>query len=256
MPSLIDPTKASHRAARASVRVAILTFLVLVGTARSGWAVQAGADMAPWEPWAEARAAVLDALSQRWGVVAEALVLEWGEPRGGEVDPNLRHVELIGHGRDGRWVVRFRRAPGSGQARSVLLRAGVRVTQPVARRPLERGAVIRMEDMEPREMVHWGPTSSLPRPCEAGWVVQRPMSTGEPLREPGVRPPLLVRSGKPVRARWSNGQVVLEFQAVASASGALGERVLVRTTDGSRLSGVVKGPGLVLLSNDGMESGR
>ena len=111
-------------------------------------------------------------------------------------------------------------------------------------------------DMEMEIRTHWGPVTDLPEPCALGWVTQRRIESGEILIEPGVKPPLLVVSGRSVQALWSNGRVELNLQATALSSAVLGERVFVRTEDGTRLDGVVRGPGMVEISNSWMESGK
>ena len=209
-----------------------------------------------WRPAQGVETEIREALSLRWGVVPEALVLEWGQPREGTLPPGYDKVEIIGHGRDGRWVVSFRKTVGSRDAKPVLLRAGVQISRPVASRSLQRGEVIGEGDMEMESVTHWGSVEELPDPCALGWVAQRRIEVGEALTEPGVKPPLMVVSGSPVSALWSSGKVELKLQATAMGSGALGDRVYVRTQDGTRLDGVVEGPGLVVISNTLMEQGK
>jgi flagella basal body P-ring formation protein FlgA len=192
-------------------------------------------------------------LARRWGVVPEALVLAWGQPRGGEIPEGYSHVDLVGHGRGGRWVVSFKEGVASRGAISVLLRAGVEIQRPVASRALERGKTLGEGDMTVEAMTHWGPVEDLPGASTIGWVAQRSISAGELLTEPAVKPPLLVVSGRPVEALWSEGNLELKIQGTAVGSGAMGERVYVRTSGGRRLDGVVQGPGLVQISNPRME---
>jgi len=208
-----------------------------------------------WEPGTELAQVVREALARQWGVVPESLVLEWGTPRGGDIPPDYQTVDLIGHGRDGRWVVAFRPEVGSPDARSVLLRAGVIRSVPVARRALERGARLEESDLEFQSRTRWGPGEATDS-CQVGWIAQRRIDAGEVLAKPAVRPPLMVVSGRPVRVVWSNGKVSLTVQATAVSSGSRGERVFVRTSEGTRLDGVVQGPGLVLISSSWMEQGK
>lgn len=235
------------------------TFLALIWV----WIApqEAGASTVPdstrgWAPGEVAVQAVRGALAERWGVVPESLVLEWGTPRGGEIPPDFQEVELVGSGKDGRWVVSFRSREEPRDARSVLLRAGVTTSVPVATSSLERGTTLSGEDMAMESRVHWGPLPSSSDLCQEGWVVQRRIRSGEALLFPAVRPPLLVVSGRPVQAIWSNGRVTLTVQATAVGSGALGERVFVRTEAGTRLDGVVQGSGEVLVSSSWMEGGK
>jgi flagella basal body P-ring formation protein FlgA len=194
-------------------------------------------------------------LAQRWSVLPSSLVLQWGRPRGGQVPEGFDVVELIGHGKDGRWVVAFREVRGARDAVSVLLRAGVEVSVPVARRSLERGRALGEGDLEMEVRTKWGSLDEMPEPCALGWVTQRRIEAGEVLVQPGVKPPLMVESGRTVQALWTNGRVELKLQARAMGSGSMGQRVYVRTEDGTRLSGVVQGSGLVVISNSWMERG-
>jgi len=195
-------------------------------------------------------------LAARWGVGAEDLVLEWGQPRGGILPDGADSVRLLGAGRDGRWVAAFDFESPEMENQSILLRAGVLRPRTVARRALERGAVVTEGDMASELRIHWGPPGGPKSACEPGWVVQRSLEAGEELTPPAVKPPLLVVSGRPVTVVWSQGKVNLTLMGRAAGSAARGERVFVRTETGTRLEGLVEGPGLVRISDPWKESGR
>jgi flagella basal body P-ring formation protein FlgA len=256
MSLLNSPSLTSLRTTRASARVVILTFVGLWAGMDGAWASQPMDTTSAWQPKEEVEAEVRRELAGRWGVVPEALVLEWSQPRGGDIPEGYDRVQVIGHGRDGRWVISFRRGLGSRDAISVLLRSGVNIPRPIAQHVLERGEVVADGDMVMETRTHWGPVTDLPDPCALGWVTQRRIESGEILTKPGVKPPRLVVSGRSVQALWSNGRVELNIQATALGSAALGERVFVRTEDGTRLDGVVRGPGLVEIANSWTESGK
>lgn len=256
MATLMTPLRRVQRASWPPAGAALLAVL-------SGWigAPGLGAQEVPdssraWKPDGVRLEAVEAALAARWGVVSESLVLEWGTPRGGVIPDIYQEVELVGHGRDGRWVVSFRGSDGPGASRSVLLRAGIRTPVSVAARSLERGDVISEEDMGTEMVTHWGPRPAAEDDCRPGWVAQRRIEAGERLSAPAVRPPVLVVSGRRVQALWSNGRISLTVLATAVGSGSLGDRVFVRTEEGTRLEGIVQGPGEVLVSSSWMESGR
>lgn len=219
-------------------------------------AVQGGSSGPDWSPEAGLEEMVRSELEDRWGVDAEELVLEWGQPRGGTLPDGAHSVRLLGAGKDGRWVASFEFGSPELENQSVLLRAGVLLPRMVARRALERGAVVTEEDMATESRVHWGPPVGPESPCEPGWVVQRSLDAGEELTPPAVQPPLLVVSGSPVTVVWSQGKVNLTLMGRAAGSAARGERVFVRTETGIRLEGLVEGPGLVRISDPRKESGR
>ncbi len=209
-----------------------------------------------WTPGAQMESEVRNQLAARWGVLPEALVLEWGVPRGRQFPSALAGVRLLGTGRAGHWVASFLTKEDGGETQSVLLRAGVMAPRPVARRSLERGLVLGQKDMAFEARLHWGDPKTLPKAGESGWVAQRTIEEGELLVSPAVKPPLLVTSGRPVTLFWSNGSVKVSLQGTAAGSATLGEPVLVRTEDGTRLSGLVEGPGLVRLQGNPTEIGR
>ncbi len=189
------------------------------------------------------------ALAEQWGVLPEALVLEWGTPRGGTLPEGLAPVGLLGSGRDGRLVVSLGPAAGGKESFSLLLRAGVSSLQMVSSRTLERGEALKEGDVEYQTLTRWGPPEGSERSPEVGWIPQRRIAKGEALRSPMLRPPLLVVSGQPVRAVWAGSGVEVALQGTAVSSGSMGDRVFLRTDSGRRLEGVVDGPGLVRISN-------
>ena len=252
-----NPSSLPLRITRAVARVILPTVCVGLGLGQQGVRAAQHPDSIPsWMPGEAMESEVRSQLSERWGVLPEALVLEWGEPRGGDLPYEYDRVRLMGAGRDGRWVASFGMEDDGGDSRSVLLRAGVLVPQKVAGRALERGRVLGEEDIVVEQRIHWGPPRGVSEECVVGWVAQRPVDQGEPLSVPAVRPPLLVVSGRPVIVLWSRGNVDLRVAGTAVGSASLGERVFVRTEAGTRLDGLVEGPGMVRVSGHAKESGR
>jgi len=204
-----------------------------------------------WEPPPEAAAKVRGMVASKWGVSPDELHLEWSRPHISVDGEKLDIAELLGSGKRGRWMVSFDRLDRDEERLSVPLRTGVTRVQSFAREPIARGEILGPDDMDFLPQVHWGPPMDLPPVAEEGWVAQRRINAGEVLTTPGVRPPLMVVSGRPVQLVWSSGQLKISLQGKAVGSAALGEQVFVRTDEGHRMAGIVTGPSTVLLSDPG-----
>ncbi len=190
-------------------------------------------------------------VAEQWEVEPGALRLDWGRFREDPFYASVDGAELLGSGRDGRWLVSFHRTAADGQeeVHSVALRAGIVAPRPVARTRLARGQSLSASDIEYRPAVCWGPPTEDPVSPREGWAVERVIEAGEFLAPPAVRPPLLVVSGRLVRIVWSAGAVRITVRGEAVGSAALGEDVFVRTESGQRMEGVVTGPAEVTLHN-------
>lgn len=121
-------------------------------------------------------------------------------------------------------------------------------TRPVAARDLERGEVLTAADI--RYVAASGEQATHAPASLVGWRTRRLIDEGEPLREPAVSPPDLVRAGETVQAVYRGRSIVLRVTGTAAGSGAMGERVLVRVDARRRLEGVVIGPALVELDTN------
>lgn len=222
----------------------LLVALALLAAAPAGAAAQ---EAAPPE-------AVADAVRLRvagaWGVEAGAVVLSWDAVPGGWTAPAEPRVELTGSGNGGWWVAVVSAADGTAP-QALRLRAGVEAPVRTAARPLPRGHAVADRDMAWSSELRWGAPRDGDDPDPLGWETRRVIREGEPLREPAVRPPLLVRSGQPVELVWKRGEVGIRMQGSAAGSAPLGGAVLVRTGSGTRLKGVVVAPGIVDVTNGG-----
>lgn len=203
----------------------------------------------PWEPPAEVIQHVKARLAAQWNVPTRSLHLEWSRPRAGTVLSRAERVELLGNGRNGRWMVSVHLPGSEREVVSLPLRAGIRRNQPFARVSLPRGAILTSANMEFLPSVHWGPLDDAPPAPDSGWVARRRIQAGELLTPPGVQPPLLVVSGQPVHLVWKSESLTISLQGTAVGSASLGETVFVRTNEGHRMSGTVTGAATVLLSN-------
>ena len=122
---------------------------------------------------------------------------------------------------------------------------------PVAARALPRGAVLEEKDIAYR------PAGSLPgaggsgtrSAAAAGWVTKRVIAEGEPLREPAVAPPALIRSGDVVQLIWTDGTIQVRLTGRAMNAATAGGRVTVRVDTERRFEGVAMAPGQVRLDS-------
>jgi flagella basal body P-ring formation protein FlgA len=226
--------------------------LLLTGQPALGLQISQEDSLPPWEPPVEATSRVKEMVAAKWDVQADELLLVWTQPRLKGDAPVLGTPELLGSGRNGRWIVSFALPDRPGENLSVQLRTGVNRLQAFSKTPIARGESLGSWNMEFSPQVHWGSPLDLPPVPEEGWVAQRRIQRGELLTTPGVRAPQLVVSGRPVQLIWTSGKLKISLQGDAVGSAALGERVYVRTPEGHRMAGIVTGPATVLLSDPGI----
>jgi len=205
----------------------------------------------PWAPPEALSGEVRILVAERWGTNPDDVVLDWTRPRTLPALDEFAGLEVLGGGRNGHWIVSIQRPPPAQDRVSIPMKAGIRRWVPVARKVVARGKTLEPEDLEMQAHVHWGPGEHLPEVAEVGWVAQRRIDTGDILSRPGVRPPLMVVSGGTVQLIWTSGALKISLDGVAVGSGSIGETVFVRTEAGTRMSGVITGPGTVLLSTPG-----
>jgi flagella basal body P-ring formation protein FlgA len=184
----------------------------------------------------------------RWGVGAEAVHLSWGEPLVEPAD-NPVEVRLGGTGAGGNWTVEV---VGSESRTLHRVRAGTWVRVAVAARELPRGARLGAADVEIARTPRWGPPAADANPeagprvaDREGWEVLSPLRAGDELASPRVRPPEVVRSGDRVTLQVRRGPVRAEARGEARGSGGVGDVVRVRLASGRIVTGVIRSPGVV-----------
>ncbi len=184
---------------------------------------------------------VAQAVSREWNVDIRSVVLSWGAGSLGSV-PDTAGFRLLGG--DGGWFS-LQLEPVKGGVAWIRLRAGVTLDQPIATRALPAGSVIGPEDLRIEPRVHWGqPSSELALMAEPGWVVRRPVASGDPLEGFRVAPPPVVNAGKPVRISYNLGNVSVALDGVALNDAAVGQAVRVRTASRiGTVAGTVTAPG-------------
>ncbi len=193
-------------------------------------------------------------VAERWGVEGEAIHLAWGEPVLSPAD-DPQEVRLAGTGSGGQWTVEV---VGSQSRTLHRVRAGVWTRVPVATRELSRGSRLTATDVELARTPQWGPPSDASGAAAAfereGWEVLSPIRAGEALLPPRVRPPEAVRSGDRVTLAVQRGPVRVEARGEARSSGAVGDAVRIRLPSGRIVTGVIRSPGMVEISDN--EPGR
>jgi len=193
--------------------------------------------------------AARDRIAVRWGL-DPALVAVQLDPAPEGWACGTAALALEGAGSGGRWTLRAQ--PGAGCAALALkVRAGVWKNVMVAARDLPRDHTVRVGDMTSTAEIRWGEPDEREAPSPEGWRTRRLVREGEPLVEPAVQPPLLVRPGQSLELVWQRGAVSVRAAGKAAGSAALGGSVLVRTDSGRRIQGKVVGPGVVDVTNPG-----
>jgi flagellar basal body P-ring formation protein FlgA len=117
---------------------------------------------------------------------------------------------------------------------------------PTAARDLPRGHTLAAADIAVAAAA--GPAAEGEAVVGPGWVTRRTIREGEPLREPAVAPPLVVRAGETVEAIWRQGGMELRVRGTALGNAAAGQRVAVRLDTRRRLEGTAAAPGQVVVS--------
>lgn len=171
-------------------------------------------------------ARVAEAISREWEVDVGRVVLSWGSGSLGQV-PDTSAFRLIG-GEAGWFSLMLE--PAHGPTAFFRLRAGVAVEGLIAARALVPGTVLGENDFRLEPRVHWGPLPRDPEPrAAAGWIVRRPIASGDALEGFRVAPPPVVSAGKPVRMYYNAGSVSVALDGVALNDAAVGQPVRVRT---------------------------
>jgi len=195
---------------------------------------------------------ILTRVAEMWEVAREALHPQWGrlvldDPI--SVDAPFR---LIGSGADGWFAVSFSRGDGSTVAARV--RVGIEDTVLVAARPLSAGHELAPGDIHHEVRVTWpSPRRTQHARPEVGWVVRRPIASGQELTFPAVSQPYVVSAGEPIQFTWSRGAVQITLTGVALNAARVGERVRARISGRSstHVNGIVTGPGTAIFKGGG-----
>ncbi|MBW3627776.1 MAG: flagellar basal body P-ring formation chaperone FlgA [Gemmatimonadetes bacterium] len=119
----------------------------------------------------------------------------------------------------------------------------------VAARSLPRGAVLQSSDIAYRPSTGAVQSTASRAEPAAGWVTRRMISEGEPLREPAVAPPPLIKAGDAVQVVYRDGSMELRVAGRAMNAAVAGGRVTVRVDTERRFEGVATAAGLVRLDS-------
>lgn len=183
---------------------------------------------------------VIQLVAAEWRVDPSAVRLSWGTAKP-VVDQIGIPVKISGRGRNG-WFAVIVDPMGRGAAAQV--RAGVLASVPVATRRLTPGSVLEETDITVEIRTRWGPPSDSLISAGPGWVVRRPVASGELLSPPAVVPPVVVTRGSPVKLVWSGREMSVTIDGEALNSGRIGESLRVRVPGRSNIMrAIVTGPG-------------
>ena len=197
------------------------------------------------EPTAATRDSTIDErvtqlIAAEWRVDPSLVQLSWGTAKP-VVDQNTAPIKISGRGKNG-WFAVILDPMGRGAAGQV--RAGVLAPVPVSTRRLIPGSVLEEADISIEIRTRWGPPSDSLVSAEPGWVVRRPVGSGELLSPPAVVPPVVVTRGSPVKLVWSGREMSLTIDGEALNSGRVGETLRVRVSGRQNvMKAIVTGPG-------------
>lgn len=204
---------------------------------------------ASWTPPAPVVKEVAQRVSATWHVAPERVRLQF-EVAGGDTAMAHGVLKIAGDGATGSWTLAFAKSAKDLPGLFALARAGVVTLTPVASRALPRDVQLGDSDIVMAPVVIWGPPKNpdAVAPPARGWITRRLIAQGEPLREPAVSPPEMVRSGMPVTVLYTHEGIDLRVAGTAASTAGMGEVVLVRLDASRRLKGIVSGPGLVRIN--------
>lgn len=192
---------------------------------------------------------VARAIAERWHVAPERVRLDWmsgcSDGRGDSRLTAAASVRVAGDGASADWTIIIAGGDG-GAPLTMRVRAGVEERLPLAARALPRETALAESDIVlDSASVRWGPPRDRGATPGVGWVTRRLVNAGEPLREPTVGKPIVVKHGEPVEVVYGRGAVLLRVRGTAVGSASVGERVGVRMDNGRRIDGVAAGAALV-----------
>ena len=187
------------------------------------------------------------AIARTWTTGAEQVRIEWGR-----IDPAAAigpdaGFRLFGGGRDGRFVVAVKTSAGGETAIGV--RAGLLDSVWVAARPVPTGARLEAADLRREERLVWGAPPPRGTPSPLGWLAQRSLREGDPLRPPVIAEPPIIAVGDRIRFLWDHDGFQIVREGIATTKARRGDRVMARDPNRREtIEGVATGPGTARLA--------
>ncbi len=187
------------------------------------------------------------AIARTWTVGAEQIRIEWGRIGPTAVIGPDAAFRLFGGGRDGRFVVAVKTSTGGETAIGV--RAGVLDSVWVAARPVPTGTRLKAADFRREERLVWGAPPPRGTLSPLGWLTERSVREGEPLRPPVIVEPPIIAVGDRIRFQWDQDGLRIVREGVATIKARRGDRVLARDPNRNEtIEGIATGPGTARLA--------
>ncbi len=140
---------------------------------------------------------------------------------------------------------------GAKAGRHMVVRARVRVFRTVVRaiHKIRMNEVVGRGDVELAllDMTRVPGPAALSMDSVIGMAAARPITAGRVVRTDYLKSPLMVRKGQSVVVVARAGQILVRARATALVNGGLHSMVKARSTGGRIISGVVTGPGKILV---------
>jgi flagella basal body P-ring formation protein FlgA len=199
--------------------------------------------------------AQLDSLVSRitrtWGSAPRGgWCVEWSVVRGDSTVLNAATAEISGSDRFGMYTITLRRERFAAPVLVGRLRVGYGRVEPVAVRPIARGALIGDADVLLQHTVMWGEPASEAFATLDGIVgsqARRVLRDGEVIRTTDVAAAAVVFAGDSVTAEIVRDGVRLALVGTALHNASLGARVAIRLDRGRRFAGIATGRNTVRL---------
>jgi flagella basal body P-ring formation protein FlgA len=190
-------------------------------------------------------------ITQRWGTPPRGgWCAEWAVVRGDSTALHVSTAEISGSDRSGMYTVTVRPAKFAAPVLVGRLRIGHEREEPVTARSVERGAVLRDQDLLQQHSLVWGApdtTPSLSIAALIGATTRRVLRSGETVRSIDITAAPVVFAGDTVHAEFIRDGVRLALVGTALQNASLGGRVAIRLDRGRRFAGIAIGRNTVRL---------
>lgn len=199
--------------------------------------------------------AVIDSVTARitrtWGTAPRGgWCVEWSVVRGDSTSLRADAAEISGSDRAGMYTITMRPAKFAAPVLVGRLRIGNERQEAVTASLIQRGAILREQDVMVRHSIVWGAPDTTAAPSLEtiiGAQTRRVLRDGEPIRGTDILGAPVVFAGDTVRAELIRDGVRLALVGTALHSASLGGRVAIRLDRGRRFAGIATGRNTVRL---------
>lgn len=194
---------------------------------------------------------IVSRITRSWGTTPRGgWCVEWSVVRGDSSALRADAAEISGSDRAGLYTITMRPAKFAAPVLVGRLRVGHEREEPVTASQIQRGAILREQDILMRHSVIWGAPDTiagLPLETIVGAQARRVLRDGELIRGTDITGAPVVFAGDTVRAELIRDGVRLALVGTALHNASLGGRVAIRLDRGRRFAGIATGRNTVRL---------